>query len=598
VDEGQLMLIGGALLVLGIGATLAAGRLRVPGLVIFLVLGMVLGSDVLGILPFEDYELARTIGIVAIALILFEGGLGAGWKEIRPVLGAGISLAIAGTILTAAIVAAAAHLVLGFSVLEGLLLGSIVASTDSAAIFSVLRGSNIKRRLAATLEAESGFNDPVAVLLVIGFIEWITTPGYGLADMASLLAVELAIGAVVGLAAGRLSVIAFERVPLATPGLYPVASMAAAGVGFGLADALGGSGFLAVYLTGLALGGSAIPARRTVTEFHAGVAWVCQIALFFTLGLLVFPSELPAVAGEGLLIAGVLALVARPVAAMVSTIPIGFSVREAVLLGWAGLRGALPVVFATFAVLASVPQADRFFNIVFFVVLLSTLVQGVTFERLARALGLMGEGPAVPRLPIVEVGTIRRLGAELVEYRVDPDDAIAERLIRELGLPRDALVSVIVREQEALLPRGSTRIEEGDRLHIFVRASARTEVEGMFERWRDGPIGQPEPEPLPPQGRAAIFSVRRLEPGAEDTVTSLGSLWDAEVLRTLRVRGADVLVQLTDGRFAATGNGVVACGGSRQLLRYCRERIRRSEDPEDRAWWQEIAGVVAQRAGP
>ena len=169
-----------------------------------------------------------------------------------------------------------------------------------------------------------------------------------------------------------------------------------------------------------------------------------------------------------------------------------------------------------------VPEADRFFNIVFFVVLLSTLVQGVTFERLARALGLMGEGPAMPRLPIVEVGTIRRLGAELVEYRVDPDDAIGGRLVRELGLPRDALVSVIVaRSRRRCFPRGSTRIEAGDRLHIFVRTTARDEVEGMFERWRDGPIGQPEPEPLPPQGRAAIFSVRRLEPGAEDTVTSL-----------------------------------------------------------------------------
>jgi cell volume regulation protein A len=599
VDDGQLMLIGGGLLALGIGATVAAGRLRVPGLVLFLVLGMVLGSDVLGILRFghepADFELTQTIGIVAIALILFEGGLAAGWKEIRPVLGAGLALATVGTLVTAAIVAAAAHLILGFSALEGLLLGSIVASTDSAAIFSVLRGSSIKRRLAATLEAESGFNDPVAVLLVIGFIEWIQTPGYGVGEMAQLLAVELAIGAAVGLIAGRLAVMAFERVPLSTPGLYPVASMAAAGLGFGLADALHGSGFLAVYLTGLALGGANIPARRTITDFHAGVGWVCQIALFFTLGLLVFPSELPAVAGQGLLLAAVMAFVARPIAALVSTLPIGFSVRESVLVGWAGLRGALPVVFATFAVTGGVPQADQFFNLVFFVVLVSTLVQGVTFERLAKALGLIGSGPAVPRLPIVEVGTIRRLGAELVEYRVEPGDAIAGRVVNELGLPRDSLVSVIVRGEEALLPRGSSRIESGDRLHIFVRTTARPAVEGMFERWRDGPVGEPEPESLPLQGRAAIFSVRQFDPGP-DTVASLSALGEAEVLRTLRARGPDLLVQLTDGRFAVTGNGIVACGGSRQLLRYCRLRISRSEDIEDRAWWQEVAGVVSQRA--
>jgi cell volume regulation protein A len=253
------------------------------------------------------------------------------------------------------------------------------------------------------------------------------------------------------------------------------------------------------------------------------------------------------------------------------------------------------VVFATFAVTGGVPRANEFFNLVFFVVLLSTLVQGVTFERLARWLGLMGDRPAMPRLPIVEVGTIRRLGAELVEYRVEPTDAIAARVVRELGLPRDALVSLIVRGEEALLPRGSSRIEGGDRLHIFVRTTARPEVEGLFERWKEGPIGEPEPEPLPPEGRAAIFSVRRFDPGP-DPVESLAALTGAEVLRTLRGRGPDVLVQLTDGRFAVTGNGVAACGGSRQLLRYCRERIRRSTESEDRAWWQEVAGVVSQRS--
>lgn len=592
--DGELILVSGLLLALGIGATLAAGRMRVPGLVLFLVLGMVLGSDGLGVLHFDNFELTRTIGIVAITLILFEGGLAAGWREIKPVLGPGISLATVGTLITAAIVAAAAYLFMDLSLLEGLLLGSIVASTDSAAIFSVLRGSSIKRRLARSLEAESGFNDPIAVLLVIGFITWIQTPGYDAIDMLGLLGVELAIGAAVGLAFGRLAVLAFEKVQLATPGLYPVASMASAALAFGVADQLHGSGFLAVYLTGLALGTGAIPARRTIVDFHAGLGWVCQIALFFTLGLLVFPSELPDVAWQGLLLAGVLAFVARPVAALVATLPLGFSPRESLLLGWAGLRGALPVVFATFAVIDGVPDADRFFNLVFFVVLVSTLVQGVSFEWLAKKLDLLGTGPAVPRLPIVEVGTIKKLGAELVEYKVQPGDAIASRLVNELSLPRDALVSVIVRGEEALLPRGSTRIESDDRLHIFVRTTARDQVEGLFERWRDGPIGRPEPAALPPRGRAAIFSVRQFEPG-ENTPDEVAALAGAEVLRELRQRGPDVLVQLTDGRFAVTGDGIAAIGGSRRIARYCRVRVARAQSAEGQAWWQEVAGAVSQR---
>lgn len=594
---GDLILVAGLLLALGIGATVAAGRLRVPGLVLFLLLGMALGSDGLGLLRFEDVETTRTIGIVALTLILFEGGLAAGWPEIRPVLWPSLSLATVGTLATAAMLGVVASGLLDLSLLEGLLLGSIVATTDSAAIFSVLRGSSLKRRLARTLEAESGLNDPVAFLLVIGFIEWIQTPGYGAADMVGLLAMQLAIGAVGGVLVGRLAVMAFERVALATPGLYPVASMAAAALSFGVADGLHGSGFLAVYLTGLSLGSAAIPARRTVGDFHAGVAWVAQIALFLTLGLVVFPSELPGIAVEGFLLAAFLAVVARPVAALLALTPFRYSPRESLLVGWAGLRGALPVVFATFPVLAGVPQADRFFNIVFFVVLVSTLVQGATFERLAAQLGLLGRGPALPRLPIVEVGRIRQLGAELLEHPVEPGDAAAGRVVNELGLPRDALVSVIVRDGQALLPRGSSRVEAEDRLHIFVRQSARAQVEALFDRWRDGPIGADEPVMLPPQSRASIFSALPWAP-CDDPVKALAGMAGVRVARTLRTRrGApDVMVLLEDGRFAVTGGNVAAVGGPQRLHRYCRDRIRRAPDDATRAWWQEIAGVLAQRS--
>ncbi len=596
MSDGTLILLAGSLLALGIAATLVAGRLRVPGLVLFLGLGMAIGSDGLGWLDFDDVELARTIGVIALALILFEGGLAAGWGEIRPVLGPSLSLAFAGTVVTAAVVGLAAAWLLDLSTLEGLLLGSIVASTDGAAVFSVLRGSSIPRRLARVLEGESGFNDPVAIVLVLGFIDAITETGFGPLDMVWLCIRQLAIGAAVGLGAGWLAAEGFRRVRFATPGLYPVASVAGAALAFGIADQLHGSGFLAVYLTGLALGSARIPARRTVADFHEGLAWVSQIAVFLTLGLLVFPSQFGDIIGESLLIAAVLMFVARPLAAGLSVSPWRFPPRQSLLLGWAGLRGAVPIVLATFPVIENVPKAEPFFNIVFFVVLTSTLVQGATFNPLARWLGLTTEEPAVPR-PLVEVGTIRRLGAEVVEFPVREGDAVAGRMVNELGLPREALVSVVVRGEQALLPRGSTEISAGDRLHILVRGTQRGEVEGLFERWRDGPLTEPEEVVVPVLGRAAIFSVQPWKEDAGDP-GSPQRLDGLRVVRTLRTRRGEpgALVQVEDGRYAVTGEGVVAIGGPRQLFRYCRDRIVRAQSEQARAWWQEVAGAVSQRA--
>jgi cell volume regulation protein A len=599
MSDGTLILLAGALLALGIGATLVAGRLRVPGLVLFLGLGMAIGSDGLGLIDFghtlEDVELARTIGVIALALILFEGGLAAGWDEIRPVAWPSLSLATLGTLATAAIVGLAAAWLLDLSTLEGLLLGSIVAATDGAAVFSVLRGSSIERRLARVLEAESGLNDPVAIVLVLGLIEAIQQPGFGALDMAWLCLKQLAIGTAVGIAAGRLASEGFRRIRFRTTGLYPVASIAAAALAFGVADGLDGSGFLAVYIAGLALGSAAVPARRTVADFHDGLAWVSQIAVFFTLGLLVFPSRFDEIAGDALLVAGVLMLLARPLAALVATIGARFTLRESLLLGWAGLRGAVPIVLATFPVIDRIPNADPFFDIVFFVVLTSTLIQGVTFEPLARRLRLTTPEPALSR-PVLEVGTIRRLGAEVVEFPVAEGDAVVGAVVRELRLPREALVSVIVRGDEALLPRGSTEIVAGDRLHILVRQPEREAVEGLFERWRTGPVREPEELVVPMYGRAAIFSVRPWkdifgDPGSPETIEGV------PVLRSLRIRRgeAGALVQLEDGRYAVTGEGVVAAGGPRQLFRYCRERIRRAPDEQSRAWWQEVAGVLTQR---
>ena len=388
MSDSNLILIAGLLLVAGLLATIAAGKLRVPGLVLFIGLGMAIGSDGTGWIDFDDYELARTIGVIALALILFEGGLNVGFGEIRPVLGASVALAIPGTLITAAIVGLAASWIFGISLLEGVLLGSIVSVTDGAAIFSLLRGSSLRPRIALTLEGETGLNDPVAILLVVGLIDWIQLPDYGLGDMVILFLRELGIGAVVGMAVGWLAVWGLRRAWLGNEAGYVIGTMGTAALAFGAAGSLHGSGFLAVYVAGLWLGTVTIPAKRAVAVFHQGLAQVAQVMMFVVLGLLVFPSQLGGVALEGTVLAIILMFVGRPVATLVSTAAAGFTLREQSVLAWAGLRGAVPVVLATFPVIDGVPDSLDFFNIVFFAVLLSTLLQGATFELFAKRLGV------------------------------------------------------------------------------------------------------------------------------------------------------------------------------------------------------------------
>jgi cell volume regulation protein A len=387
VEPGPAILVAGALLAAGVGASLVAGRLRVPALVLFLALGMIVGTDGTGWIDFDDYQLARNVGVVALALILFEGGLSAGLDEVRPVLWPSLSLAVVGTLLTAVIAGLAAAALFGFAVKEGLLVGAIIAATDGAAIFALLRGSPLRRKLARTLEGEAGLNDAIAVLLVLACIDWITESHYTALDALELLVRQLGIGAGVGVVVGWAAVKALRRLRLPMQGLYPVATLAVAAVAFGAADTLDGSGFVAVYLAGLALGSVELPAGEAIVSFHDGLAWVAQVALFLTLGLLVFPSQLGDVAVEGTALALVLVLVARPVGAGIATLVGRYSVAERFVLGWAGLRGAVPVVLATFPVLEHVPRSLEFFNIVFFAVVVSTLLQGTTFEPIARRLG-------------------------------------------------------------------------------------------------------------------------------------------------------------------------------------------------------------------
>lgn len=567
--------------------------MRVPGLLLFLALGMVAGSEGLGGIKFDDAELARTLGTIALVLIIFEGGLTAGWSEIRPVLGTAASLGTIGTAVTAVIAGFAAKFLFGLSTLEGMLVGAAIAATDSAAIFAVLRRSTLEKRLARSLEGESGMNDPVALLLVIGFIEWIQEPGYGLADMAGLLALKLALGAAIGYALGRLAVAVLDRVELPSDGIYPVATVAIAGLAYGLSEVVHGSGFLAVYLTALALGSARLPAQRTVVAFHQGLGWVAQIALFILLGLLVFPSSLNEVAFEALALSAVLILVARPVAAFVATAFAPLNAKERLMLGWAGLRGATPIWLATFPVVAGIGAGEELFAIVFFVVVSSTLVQGASFEPLAQRLGLTTDEPALPRR-LLESGRIRRMGGDVIAYRLPEGAAAAGHPVRDLELPREALVNVIVRDGKALPPRGSTELREGDELHILVRSELRDEVEAMTDKWAKGPVGRPAPPPLPRRAASQVFTVR---PAREDG--ELGEEIDGiPILTVLRDRGdrGAYLVALADGRFAVTGGGLIAIGGRRALAGWCEGRVERDHvDGAERAWWQEVTGALIAR---
>jgi cell volume regulation protein A len=386
-----------------------------------------------------------------------------------------------------------------------------------------------------------------------------------------------------------------RRVRLATVGLYPVATLAVAALAFGGADALHGSGFLAVYLAGLALATAGIPAQQTVTAFHQGLAWVAQVAMFVALGLLVFPHRLDEVAVRGTVLALVLVFVARPIAVAVATLPMRFSWSDRTVLAAAGLRGAVPVVLATFPVIEHVGGSTQLFDVVFFAVLISTLIQGTTFETVARLLGATTTEPALPR-PLAEAGTIRRLGAEILEYPVAEDDAVVGARVRDLGLPREAVVNVIVRGDEAIPPRGSTILHAGDRLHVLLRQELSRDVHRIVERWRRGPIG-PAPRARPrPQGRPPTFSVRPLEQttlagDAAHPREVVGSAVAAQLRIRRDVPGS--LVALDDGRYAVVGP-LVAVGGRDALASWAMRRLRRLPGTDaERAWLQNVVGALA-----
>jgi len=592
VTEGHLILVGGVLLVGALAASVFAARLRLPALLLILLVGMAGGSDGAGWLAFDNYELARQIGTIALALILFDGGLSSGFARIRPVIGPALRLAVGGTAITAIVSGLAASALFGLPVFEGLLLGSILASTDTAAVFGLIRGSTLRRRVATTLEAEAGLNDPVAVLLVVGFIDWIQRPDYTLVDMLGLFGRELLIGSVCGLLAGWLAAEAFRRTRLPVAGLYPVASFAVAAVAYGAADSLRGSGFLAVYLAGLTLADAEIPGRQTMTIFHDGLAWVAQVTLFLTLGLLVFPSQLGGALGQGLLLWLAVTLFARPLAVVAATAFDRYSMGERVLLAAAGMRGGVAVVLATFPVTSGISGSVPFFNTIFIAVVLSTLVQGPTFEPLARWLGLTSSQPPLPR-PLADFGTTHGLGAEVLEYAVFTGDGIVGRRVAELELPNEATLTVIVRGDEAVPPRGSTQIKAGDTLHLVAREEVTGQLRQLFDAWRDpvwaprggGLLGDADDraEPL----LTEPWEERDGDPSDPDLIAGTPVI---ERLRE-RVDTGGALVTLEDGRYAVTGASV-AVGSAELVGRYARRRRASAPNGAEQLWWQEVAAAL------
>jgi cell volume regulation protein A len=404
-------------------------------------------------------------------------------------------LATVGVVLTALIVAAAAVWILDLPPLMAMLLASIVSSTDAAAVFAVFRsrGMRVRQRLAATLEIESGANDPMAVLLTVACLEILVgrlEPGW---DVALLFARQLVLGGVIGLGIGYASSVAITRIRLDAPGLYPVLAASSGLLAYGAAAVVGGSGFLAVYLAGLTLGARGFPFRRGVFMFHDGLAWLSQITMFVLLGLLSFPSRLPAAAGPALLFTATLIFLARPLAVALCTWPFRFSVREVAFIGWGGLKGAVPVILSTYPLMLGLPNAEGIFDVVFFVVLASTVTQGWSLPYAARLLGLLR--PPVPEPPAaLEITTLRDVNGEIVEYTLSGDTLATGRRIRDLALPQGALVAMVVRDKQVIPPRGSTELRPADHVFVLLQPGARWLVDRVFSSTGDARAAIPVAE--------------------------------------------------------------------------------------------------------
>lgn len=468
VSIEMLLVAVGILLVVSILASKASGRLGVPALVLFLTIGMLAGSEGLGGIYFDDAETAQWIGVIALAFILFAGGLETNWSFVRPSIRAALSLSTLGVFLTSACVALAVFYFLGLPLPQAFLLGAIVSSTDAAAVFSILRskGVHLNERLASTLELESGSNDPMAVFLTAASIQYLLQPSTTFESLALDFVLQMSLGALFGYMIGVVATLIVNRLHLEYVGLYPVLTIAVVMLTYGGAAALGGNGFLAVYIAGIVMANRNFVHRRRLTAFHDGLAWLMQIAMFLVLGLLVFPSELVEVAWVGIAVALVLIFIARPVAVFVSLAFTSLGLREKTLISWVGLRGAVPIILATFPLLAGAPGAAVIFNVVFFIVLTSVILQGTTIPLVARWLRV--DVPTVPDLPPGEPAFSSRRDSALLTIEVAEGSQAAGRKIVQLPQwPREALILVVYRDDEFFLPVGGTELKPDDRLIVL-----------------------------------------------------------------------------------------------------------------------------------
>jgi len=465
IDPTIALLVTGFLVLASVLASRASDRIGVPAVLIFLGVGMLAGSDGIGRIPFDNAEIANLVGTVALAFILFSGGLDTNWRYIRPVLVRGTLLSTGGVVMTAGLVGLFVWLVLGLPLLTSLLIGAIISSTDAAAVFSVLRGRGValKGKLKPLLELESGSNDPLAIFLTLGLTQLLVVPDFNGWILVPALFVNMGAGVAVGFLIGKAAGYLFNRIRLDYEGLYPVLSLSLVLLTFGATELVMGNGFLAVYVCGIMLNGTNFTHKRFVLKFHDGLAWLMQILMFLVLGMLVFPSQLPAIAPKALMVAGFLMFVARPVAVYLALWGSDFTKQERTLAAWTGLRGAVPIVLATFPLMAGYTHSDMIFNMVFFTVLTSVLVQGTLLMPVARLLRVDEPLQARPEYSL----EIERHGlpqGETREVEILPDMDAVGKTIADLEIPPDVLVLLIGRGENFVVPRGQTHIEAYDTL--------------------------------------------------------------------------------------------------------------------------------------
>ncbi len=496
------LLIGGTVLLASIAAARTAHRVGLPSLLLFLAVGVIAGEDGLG-LPFDDAQLAQALGTAALGIILVEGGLTTQWRDIRRLLAPASVLATAGVAVSVVVTAAGAHWLLGMDWHLALLLGAIVSSTDAAAVFAVLRALPLPQKLTGLVEAESGFNDAPTIILVLVF----STATTDLPDPASLagnLLYQLAVGGTLGVLIGRLGVAALRHIALPATGLYPLATVGFGIIAFAAAGAVGASGIIAAYLAGLVLGNAKLPHRAATRSFAEGTGWLAQIGLFVMLGLLVDPSELPSAILPALAVGLVLLLAARPISVLACLLPFRVPWREQAFISWAGLRGAVPIVLATFPIVADVTGARDVLNIVFVLVVLFTLIQGPTLPVVARHLGLAR--PDALREIQVETAPLDVLDADLLTVAIPPGSRLRGVAVFELRLPPPTVVTLIVRDGTTLVPDRDSVLNAGDELLLITTPNTREATErrlravgrrGKLARWL-GEHGAPEPEPAAP----------------------------------------------------------------------------------------------------